>query len=78
MAFTNEEKLEELRRILKEKIESVDSFEALKSLIGDVAWTRLMNLLEEKLQAEADKCDVISQAALNRKAKILALIEDTF
>lgn len=78
MVFTNGEKLEEVKKILVAKIEEIDSFEALKTLIGQEAWMKLMNFLEEKLQAEVDKCDVISQAALDRKAKILALIDETF
>lgn len=78
MDFTNEEKLEEVKKILILKIEATDSFEALKTLIGQSAWTKLMVFLEGKLQAEVDKCDVISQNALDRKAKILALIDETF
>lgn len=78
MGFTNEEKLEEVKKILVVKIEATDSFEALKTLIGEEAWTKLMVFLEGKLQAEIDRCDVISQAALDRKAKLLALMEETF
>lgn len=76
MNFTDQEKMELIKRILIGKIESVDSYEALKTLIGPVAWTKLMNFLEQKLQAEADQCDIISQEALDRKAKILALKDE--
>lgn len=78
MDFTNEEKLEEVKKILILKIEATDSFEALKTLIGESAWAKLMVFLEGRLQVEIDKCDVTSQEALDRKAKLLTLMEETF
>lgn len=76
MEFTNQEKLEEVKRILIERIEGASTFELLKSLIGSVAWKKLMNLFAPELQAEADKCDTKSQESLDRKAKLLALIAE--
>ncbi len=80
MDFTDQEKMEEIKRILIKKIEGVGSYEALKTLIGEVAWAKLMNFLGSDLQAEADKCDTDSQESLDRKAKLLALKDekDTF
>lgn len=76
MIFIDQEKMEEIKKILIARTEEIDSLEALKSLIGEAAWTKLMNFLERDLQAEADQCDVISQEALDRKAKILALKDE--
>lgn len=73
MEFTNQEKLEEVKRILRERIEGAGTLELLKDLIGSVAWKKLMNLFAPELQAEADKCDIESQESLDRKAKLLAL-----
>lgn len=80
MNFTNQEKMKIIKRILIARMEEVDSPEALKTLTGEVAWIKLMNLLDGDLQTEADQCDIISQEALAKKAKILALKEekDTF
>lgn len=73
MEFTDKEKLEEVKRIWTERIESVDSFEALKTLVGATAWPKLITLLGLNLQAEADQCGADSQESLDRKAKLLAL-----
>lgn len=73
MEFTNQEKLKEVKRILIERIEGADSFEAFKTLIGTVAWPKLIALLGQDLQAEADQCTTDSQDSLNRRAKLLAL-----
>lgn len=76
MEFTNEEKLEEIKRILRERIEGANTLELLKSLMGSVAWKKIMNLFSPELQAEADKCDTKSQESLNRKTKLLALLAE--
>lgn len=76
MDFTNQEKLEEVKRILLERIEGAGTFELLKTLIGSVAWKKLMNLFAPELRAEADKCDTKSQESLDRKAKLLSLIAE--
>lgn len=76
MEFTDQEKLEEVKRILIAKIAGVGSFEAFKTLIGEAAWTKLMNFLEGKLQAEANQCATDSQKSLDRKAKLLALLAE--
>lgn len=80
MDFTDQEKMEEIKKILIARIKGVDSFEALKTLIGKVAWTKLITFLEQDLQTEADQLDIDSQKALDRKTKILALKneKDTF
>lgn len=80
MDFTDQEKLKEVKRILIERIEGAGTFELLKTLIGSVAWKKLMNLFAPELQAEADKCVADSQESLDRKAKLLSLIaeKDTF
>jgi len=80
MEFTDQEKMEEIKKILIVKIKGSDSLETIKTWIGSAAWTKLMNLLDSYLQAEANQCDTTSQEVLDRKAKILALKEekDTF
>ena len=76
MDFTDQEKMEEIKKILIARIKGVDSFEALKTLIGKVAWTKLITFLEQDLQIEADQLDIDSQKALDRKTKILALKDE--
>lgn len=76
MEFTDQEKMELIEKILTTRIERVDSYEALKTLIGPTAWTKLMNFLEQDLQAEADQEGANSQKSLNRQAKLLALIAE--
>lgn len=76
MEFTDQEKLEEIKRILMKKIEGVGSPEAFKTLVGPTAWPKLITLLGQDLQAEADQLDIDSQEALNRKAKLLSLLAE--
>lgn len=76
MEFTNQEKLEEVKRILTVKIAGVGSFEAFKTLVGPTAWPKLIALLGQDLQAEADQEGANSQESLNRKAKLLALLAE--
>lgn len=76
MEFTDQEKLEEVKRILRERIEGASTFELLKTLIGSVAWKKLMNLFAPELRAEAEKCNTESQKSLDRKAKLLAFLAE--
>lgn len=76
MAFTEQEKIVELKRILKAKVNMIDSVEALKSLIGSAAWDVVKMPLKNGLQSDADAEDDTSQAALTRKANLLALKDE--
>lgn len=76
MEFTDQEKVEEVKRILIARLEGVGSLEALHTLVGDTAWAKLIQFLGTDLQSEADQCATDSQNSLNRKKKLLALLDE--
>ena len=76
MEFTDQEKIELIKKILIARIEEADSLETMKTWIGSTAWTKLMSLLDLYLQTEADQCNADSHEALDRKGKVLALKEE--
>ena len=80
MAFTEDEKVEFIKRIIIRRIENIGSLSALKNMIKNLTWTKIKNFLDQDLQIGADQLDIDSQASLDEKAKILALKDekDTF
>ena len=80
MDFTEQEKVEKIKRILIRRIENIGSLSALITMLKNLAWTKIKNFLDRDLQVDADQFDIDSQKALDEKAKILALKDekDTF
>lgn len=76
MEFTDQEKVTEVKRILIARIKTVSSLEALHTLIGDKAWAKLIEFLGIDFQSDADQCGIDSKESLDRKKKLLALLEE--
>lgn len=80
MAFTDEQKVERIKRILIRRIENIGDLATLKTLIKNMTWTKIKNFLNVDFDSQADQLDIDSQDQLDEKADILALKaeKDTF
>jgi len=80
MDFTEQEKVEKIKRIIIRRLENIGSLSTLITILKNLTWTKIKSFLDRDLQVDADQFDIDSQKALNEKAKILALKDekDTF
>jgi len=76
MEFTEQEKVEKIKRVLIKRIENIHSLSTLKTLLKNLTWTKIKNFLDTDWQTDADQCDVNSQEQLDEKAKLLALLAE--
>lgn len=80
MEFSEEEKVELIKRIIIKRIQNIGSLSVLKTMIKNLTWTKIKTFLDQDLQVDADQLDINSQGLLDRKEAILMLMEekDTF
>lgn len=80
MEYTDEEKVEKIKRILIRRIQNIGKKDALIAMLKALTWTKIKNFLDQDLDTDAEQLGIDSQDKLDEKAKILALKDekDTF
>lgn len=76
MALSDKEKVEFIKRTLMGRIGNIGTLPVIKTLMQDLAWPKIKNLLDVALQDEADQQEIKNQKGIARKANILAFKEE--
>ena len=76
MTMTNERKKDEIKAHIIERRDKVATKAELTTLIKNFTWPNIENLLDQKLQEQADICDLRIQEWTDKKAEYLALKDE--
>lgn len=73
MEYTEQEKVEKIKKIIIRRIENIGSLSVLITLLKNLTWTKIKTFLDQDLEVDADQSGIDSQESLDEQEKNLAL-----